>query len=150
MGDKEEVGVSFGRGRGRSTTQNGSRDRSSSDTSEKRSVHSNNNGASNGNGHNGHNGSNGNGHNGSSNGHGLKRENFRELPAPVYSTKPAGTNTKQGTSGKKVELCANYFRLIKKPSFEFNLYRVDFEPPLTRTSCAKRSSASSAQFSAVT
>lgn len=49
---------------------------------------------------------------------------------PVYSTKPAGTYTKQGTSGKKVELCANYFRLIKKPSFEFNLYRVDFEPPV--------------------
>ena len=49
-------------------------------------------------------------------------------PLKARITRPEGINVKTGTSGNKVTLAANYFKLIKKPSFSFSLYRVDFEP----------------------
>lgn len=49
-------------------------------------------------------------------------------PLKPRHTKPEHVNVKTGTSGNKVSLSANYFQIIKKPSFSFSLYRVDFEP----------------------
>jgi aubergine len=47
----------------------------------------------------------------------------------AYSvTRPQHINSKEGKTGTPVDLSANYFRIIKKPSFHFSLYRVDFEP----------------------
>jgi aubergine len=43
-------------------------------------------------------------------------------------TRPQHVNSKEGKTGTPVDLSANYFRVIKKPSFQFSLYRVDFEP----------------------
>lgn len=70
--------------------------------------------------------------NGNGNGNGKKRGSAREAAHPLacYNTKPLGISDKQGSSGKVVELSANYFLLNKKPTFDFNQYRVDFEPVL--------------------
>lgn len=46
----------------------------------------------------------------------------------LYRTRPDTADTKEGTSGKRIQLSANYFKLLRQPNFEFNLYRVDFEP----------------------
>lgn len=51
-----------------------------------------------------------------------------EEPARTYSTRPDPGNSKEGSSGTTVALAANYFKLITLPSFEFNMYRVDFSP----------------------
>jgi aubergine len=66
-----------------------------------------------------------------------QREASRSIPAKAYVTKP-GDNSKQGSSGTPVSLSANYFRLIRKPEFEFNLYRVDFFPSLELAPLKKR------------
>jgi aubergine len=57
---------------------------------------------------------------------------------PVYKTKPDLPNSKEGTSGTPVSLSANYFKLIRSPEFEFNLYRVDFEPEFDLVALRKR------------
>lgn len=58
-----------------------------------------------------------------------KRGGTRDVHAPAfYTTKPECLESKVGTSGNTVRLSSNYFRLIRKPEFEFNLYRVDFKP----------------------
>ena len=56
--------------------------------------------------------------------------NGRSIRGPLKTrkTKPEGINVKAGTLGTKVTLSANYFKINKKPSFSFSLYRVDFEP----------------------
>lgn len=69
-----------------------------------------------------------NGSNGNGNGNGQKRGTTRDQRGAIYKTRPPTADTKEGTSGKKVKLSANYFKLIRKPNFEFSLYRVDFEP----------------------
>lgn len=52
-----------------------------------------------------------------------------ERPLAVYKTRPGtAEENKEGTSGREVALSANYFRLTQTPTFEFSLYRVDFEP----------------------
>lgn len=57
----------------------------------------------------------------------------------TYRTKPdLPENSKQGTSGTTISLSANYFKLIRKPQFEFNLYRIDFEPDLEVDTLRKR------------
>ena len=48
----------------------------------------------------------------------------------IHTRPPSVKESKEGSSGKEVLLSANYFRLIKKPQFEFNLYRVDFKPEI--------------------
>jgi aubergine len=45
-----------------------------------------------------------------------------------YRTRPDSINSKAGTSGNPVKLSANYFKMVRKPTFAFTLYRVDFEP----------------------
>lgn len=45
-------------------------------------------------------------------------------------TRPAHIQTKVGTSGTQVRLKANVFKIDEKPNFEFNQYRLDFEPDL--------------------
>lgn len=63
---------------------------------------------------------------------GEKRSAMQDRPdryKSFYKTKTKSVEeTKQGSSGKKLKLSANYFQLIRKPHFEFSLYRVDFEP----------------------
>lgn len=59
---------------------------------------------------------------------GTKRGTTRDETRVIYATKPSSCVSKQGDSGRSVQLFANYFRLLKKPEFEFNVYRVDFEP----------------------
>lgn len=57
---------------------------------------------------------------------------------PVLKTRPESSeNSKEGISGRKVSLSANYFRLNQKPNFEFCLYRVDFEPDLEHVGTRK-------------
>lgn len=56
------------------------------------------------------------------------------LPVPeTIQTRPekisAGSG-KCGSSGSKVQLLSNYFRLNQLPDFEFIQYRVDFEPDI--------------------
>jgi hypothetical protein len=46
----------------------------------------------------------------------------------VLRTRPEHAESKQGTSGRTVDLAANYFKIIKKPSFQFCLYEVKFDP----------------------
>lgn len=59
---------------------------------------------------------------------GAKRGTTRDETRVVYATKPSGVVNKQGNAGKAIQLFANYFRLLKKPEFEFNVYRLDFDP----------------------
>jgi aubergine len=60
-----------------------------------------------------------------------KRGNLREMRTiPIIKTRPAELNSKEGLTGKKITLTANYFRLIKRPNFEFCQYRVDFDPEI--------------------
>lgn len=46
----------------------------------------------------------------------------------MYSTKPSSCVGKQGSAGTTIQLSANYFRLLKRPEYEFNMYQVTFEP----------------------
>lgn len=59
-----------------------------------------------------------------------RRGSFRNLqPVRFFRTRPeTAENSKEGESGRKVMLSANYFKMIKKPNFVFTLYRVDFYP----------------------
>lgn len=57
----------------------------------------------------------------------------------VYKTKPETTeNSKEGKSGTEVNLTANYFKMIKMPKFEFNLYRINFDPDVQLGALRKR------------
>lgn len=48
----------------------------------------------------------------------------------IVPTRPDNAPSKQGTSGVPVELETNYFRIVKKPSWQLYLYRVDFAPEI--------------------
>lgn len=48
----------------------------------------------------------------------------------VLITKPEHIDSKCGSSGTKVQLKANMFQVEEFADFEFNQYRVDFEPDL--------------------
>lgn len=54
----------------------------------------------------------------------------------VYSTNPL-QESKQGSTGKEISLCANYFKLVKKTNFEFSMYHVDFVPELEMATLRK-------------
>lgn len=47
----------------------------------------------------------------------------------IVVTKNADVS-KKGTSGQKVLLTTNHFRLVKKPDWQLYQYRVDFSPPI--------------------
>lgn len=69
-----------------------------------------------------------------------KKEDAVSVPIkrPVYSTKPSSVGeSKSGTSGQSLKLSANYFKLIRKPKFEFALYRVDFKPDIENAAMRK-------------
>lgn len=51
----------------------------------------------------------------------------RDTPG-FYRTRPESESTKQGSSGKLVELSANFFKLVPEKNFELTLYRIDFSP----------------------
>lgn len=48
----------------------------------------------------------------------------------IIRTKPEKLEGKQGNSGQTVTLQANYFKLLKKPTWCLYQYRVDFKPEL--------------------
>lgn len=112
-----ENSSSLGRGRGRSNRVDPELRATSSSASEKRSATD----------------ATGNG-NGNNNNNGHKRGTVREqrnLGPNFHRTTPlAQGNSKEGTSGRILTLSANYFKMIRKPNFEFTLYRVDFEPDI--------------------
>lgn len=61
-----------------------------------------------------------------------------ERPSSVYKTRPkTAEESKEGIAGKEVTLSANYFRLTQTPTFEFGLYRVDFEPHIDHAGMRK-------------
>lgn len=69
-----------------------------------------------------------------------KKEDAASVPTvkPVYNTKPSSLrDSKEGTSGRALKLSANYFKLIRKPKFEFALYRVDFKPEIENAAMRK-------------
>ena len=103
-----------GRGRGRGHRQDTELRPASSSTSGKREADESH--------------SSGNG-NGNGNGTGKKRGTTREYAMlPVYNTRPETAQTKKGTSGRPVQLSANYFKLLQRPTFKFVMYRVDWKP----------------------
>ncbi|KAG4068811.1 hypothetical protein HA402_002502 [Bradysia odoriphaga] len=48
----------------------------------------------------------------------------------ILQTNPDDTASKQGKSGVPVNLVSNYFRVTKRSTWEFYLYRVDFTPAI--------------------
>lgn len=48
----------------------------------------------------------------------------------IIRTKPNTLQSKRGSSGKTVALITNYFRLLKKPTWQIYQYRVDFSPTI--------------------
>ncbi|XP_055386002.1 protein piwi-like [Condylostylus longicornis] len=48
----------------------------------------------------------------------------------IVRTRPETVNTKQGTTGRRVQLEANYFKLLKRPEWSIYQYRVDFSPAI--------------------
>lgn len=47
----------------------------------------------------------------------------------ILQTKP-DTSSKQGSSGVPVQLETNYFRIVKKPTWQLHLYHVGFSPEI--------------------
>lgn len=47
---------------------------------------------------------------------------------PILVTRPRVGETKCGSLGTPIRLVSNYFRLNKRPQWEIQQYRVDFEP----------------------
>lgn len=72
------------------------------------------------------------GRNGDNGARGGDRGSHRgRAPIPdILKTKPAVVNSKRGAVGNKVVLTANYFRVLKKPTWQIYQYRVDFNPPI--------------------
>lgn len=56
----------------------------------------------------------------------------------IIRTKPENLPTKRGTSGQVVTLQTNYFRLLKKPTWQIYQYRVDFVPNIEIQGLRKR------------
>lgn len=55
---------------------------------------------------------------------GAKREG--RVLRDIIKTKPEHVNSKSGTSGDKVPLLTNYYKLTNKPNWQLYQYRVDF------------------------
>lgn len=55
----------------------------------------------------------------------------------VLKTRPDHVKVKQGTSGQKFQLTANYFKIISKPDWCLYQYRVDFDPEEDRIGTKK-------------
>ncbi|KMQ97723.1 protein piwi [Lasius niger] len=61
----------------------------------------------------------------------------RILPADIFVTKPSHIQDKRGSSGTKIMLQANYFKLLKATDWAIHQYRVDFAPEEDRTAVRK-------------
>ena len=46
----------------------------------------------------------------------------------IVCSRPQNLATKCGTTGKKVSVQTNYFRVLRKPQWSIHQYRVDFRP----------------------
>lgn len=57
----------------------------------------------------------------------------RRLITDVIHSRPKGLATKNGTSGTKITVVANYFKILKRPNWTIYQYRVDFEPEVDNT-----------------
>ncbi|XP_017884838.1 piwi-like protein Siwi [Ceratina calcarata] len=57
----------------------------------------------------------------------------RVINLPEVETKPGTLDSKKGTTGQKVVMQSNYFKLLSTPSWCLFQYRVDFEPAEERT-----------------
>ncbi|KAM8717614.1 hypothetical protein ACLKA7_004331 [Drosophila subpalustris] len=58
----------------------------------------------------------------------------RRLITDIVRSRPSGLVTKSGTSGKRVAVQCNYFKLLKRPNWTLYVYRVDFSPDVDNTS----------------
>lgn len=59
---------------------------------------------------------------------------------PLYTfceTRPTELNSKKGSSGIPINIQANFFRLLKSPSWSLYQYRVDFTPNVLDTRLSK-------------
>lgn len=61
----------------------------------------------------------------------------REFSSQLTRTRPTHADSKTGQSGTQVTLKANVFRIDELKDFEFNQYRVDFEPDLDMVNIRK-------------
>ncbi|XP_070067653.1 protein aubergine isoform X2 [Drosophila takahashii] len=57
----------------------------------------------------------------------------RRLITDVVHSRPQGLTTKNGTSGTKITVQTNYFKLLKRPNWTIYQYRVDFVPDVDNT-----------------
>lgn len=48
----------------------------------------------------------------------------------IVVTRPTAVTNKRGSTGRRVNLAANYFRLVKAPKWNILQYRVDFSPDI--------------------
>jgi aubergine len=67
-----------------------------------------------------------------------KDKGLETLKSGVKTKPELSENSKEGKSGTTVSLSANYFKLIRMPNFEFNLYRVDFQPDIELAALRKK------------
>lgn len=114
----DEISIPLGRGRGRGTPRPPDAREAGSSNSEKRQLPESN-----------------------VFGHSTQKRGSTRYSHDIQSivrTKPMSAHvSKEGTTGKRVQLKANYFHLIQKPTFEFNHYRVDFEPEIDHSGMRK-------------
>ncbi|KAH8298095.1 hypothetical protein KR018_006591 [Drosophila ironensis] len=61
----------------------------------------------------------------------------RRLITEVVHSRPQGLITKMGTTGEKIIVNANYYRVIKRPNWTIYQYRVDFTPEVDNTRCRR-------------
>ncbi|KAH8377461.1 hypothetical protein KR093_005619, partial [Drosophila rubida] len=61
----------------------------------------------------------------------------RRLIVDIVRSRPSGLVSKTGTSGKKITVQTNYFKLLKRPNWSLYQYRVDFSPDVDNT-CLRR------------
>ncbi|SPP81698.1 protein aubergine [Drosophila guanche] len=57
----------------------------------------------------------------------------RRIIREVVHSRPQGLTTKSGTTGTKISVQTNYFKLLKRPCWKIFQYRVDFEPDIDNT-----------------
>lgn len=61
----------------------------------------------------------------------------RVMPDLIYTRPQAVSESKKGTSGKKVMIIANYFRIHKKDNWTIHRYHIDFAPIIEVTRIRK-------------
>lgn len=61
----------------------------------------------------------------------------RVMPDLIYTRPQAVSESKKGTSGKKVSIIANYFRIQKKDNWTIHRYHIEFAPIIEVTRIRK-------------